>query len=116
MGSLVADVALSRPLPHWYPSPGAHFPQKAHIWTSMTDPKPIGRAIEFELKGGSTYLGVACKSCGVPVAVAILDGGVRPPLPLLGTSFQIACGDAACLAQHIYGPADICQFRWPGRK
>lgn len=82
----------------------------------MEDPQPIGRAIDLMLKGGAAYLGVACKSCEAPVVLAMLEDGVRPRSPLLGTSFRIACGDAACSADHSYGQADICRFRWPGRK
>lgn len=78
--------------------------------------KPIGRAIEFELKGGATYLGVACKSCGAPIPFAILSEEFKPQSPLLGTCFLIACADVACLAEHSYGQGDICRFRWPGRK
>ena len=78
--------------------------------------EPIGRAIEFALRGNAVYLGVTCKSCEGPIAIAILEPPIMPPKPLLGTCFQIACGDAACLALHNYGPADICRFRWPGRK
>ena len=78
--------------------------------------KPIGRAIEFALKGGEKYLGVICKSCDGPVAIAIIDDGVKPPTPLIGTCFRIACGDVACQIQHNYSPAEIVQFQWPGRK
>lgn len=82
----------------------------------MEDPQPIGRAIDLTLKRDATYLGVACKSCGAPVVLAILKQGFMPRSPLLGTAFLIACGDVACSAAHTYGQADICRFRWPGRK
>jgi hypothetical protein len=78
--------------------------------------EPIGRAIEFELKGNAIYLGVACRRCGSPVVIAILEHGLRRPTPLLGTCFRIACGDAACQAEHSYTQAEIYEFRWPGRK
>ena len=78
--------------------------------------EPIGRAIEFALEGNGLYLGVACKTCGAPVPIAILEGEIIPPTPLLGTSFLIACADVACLGQHSYSQAEIVRFRWPGRK
>lgn len=78
--------------------------------------EPTGRAINLTLKSKALYLGVGCKTCGSPIPIAILGDGVRPPTPLLGTSFLIACADEACQAQHSYAQAEIVKFRWPGKK
>jgi hypothetical protein len=51
-----------------------------------TSREPIGRTIEFPLKDGTAYLGVACKTCEAPVAVATLPAGYPDATPPSRTS------------------------------